>query len=43
MESEVKKLFEQFQPDIVIHLAAQVGGLYLNMRDPVNMLEEFTY
>ncbi len=40
VELEVGNLFAQFQPDIVIHLAAQVGGLYLNMREPVDMLEK---
>ena len=28
---EVKKLFMDYRPDIVIHLAADVGGLYKNM------------
>lgn len=28
------------RPDIVIHLAARVGGLFLNMNDKVNLFEE---
>lgn len=31
---EVKRLFETFQPDIVFHLAAKVGGIGANQRHP---------
>jgi len=33
-------LFNRIQPDYVIHLAAQVGGLYKNMNNKVEMLEK---
>lgn len=33
------KYFSQINPDAIIHLAANVGGLYKNMAYPVNMLE----
>lgn len=33
-----KKLFINYCPDVVIHLAANVGGLYKNMKQPVEML-----
>lgn len=33
------QLFETYQPTHVIHLAANVGGLFKNMRCPVEMLE----
>lgn len=32
--------FRQANPDIIIHLAANVGGLYKNMSQPVQMLED---
>jgi len=35
----VEALFSRLKPNYVIHLAAQVGGLYRNMRSPVEMLE----
>jgi len=31
--------FSEIKPDIIIHLAANVGGLYKNMAQPVDMLE----
>jgi GDP-L-fucose synthase len=34
----VEHLFDTFQPNIVIHLAAKVGGLYANMTNNYNML-----
>ena len=37
---EVIKMFEQYQPNYVIHLAACVGGLYKNMNNKVEMLEK---
>jgi GDP-L-fucose synthase len=33
-------LFNMIQADYVIHLAANVGGLYKNMNNPVSMLED---
>ncbi len=35
----VLSCFKQHSPDIIIHLAANVGGLYKNMSQPVQMLE----
>jgi GDP-L-fucose synthase len=37
---ETHKLFEKEQPDFVIHLAACVGGIFLNMKHKVNILEK---
>jgi GDP-L-fucose synthase len=36
---EVAKMFNNIKPDYVIHLAAEVGGLFKNMNDKVKMLE----
>lgn len=36
---KVTALFEEVQPEYVIHLAARVGGLFKNMQEPVDMLE----
>ena len=33
--NETEELFEKFQPNYVIHLAAKVGGLYKNMHEKV--------
>lgn len=33
VESEVKKLFFKFKPEILIHLAARVGGIQANIND----------
>ncbi len=33
-------IFNNIQPDMVIHLAANVGGLYKNMKYPVQMLND---
>ena len=30
-EDQVKKVFEDFKPDVLFHLAARVGGVYANM------------
>lgn len=38
--SETKQLFEKYKPSHVIHLAACVGGLYKNMNNKVEMLEQ---
>jgi len=32
--------FNKIKPDIIIHLAANVGGLYKNLENPVSMLED---
>ena len=37
---ETKKMFETYQPNKVIHLAANVGGLFKNMNQKVDMLEK---
>ena len=37
---EVKEMMGKYEPDIVIHLAARVGGLMDNMTYPVDYLEE---
>jgi GDP-L-fucose synthase len=37
---QTNKMFENIQPDLVIHLAANVGGLYKNMTQKVDMLEK---
>ena len=34
------QLFEKEKPEYVIHLAACVGGLFKNMKEPVEMLEK---
>jgi GDP-L-fucose synthase len=36
----VKKMFEEVQPDVVIHLAANVGGLFKNMNKRLEMFED---
>lgn len=41
-EADVKALFEKHKPDIVVHLAANVGGLYKNMYFKSQMLEDNT-
>tara|TARA_Y100000590_G_scaffold125456_1_gene143488 strand:- start:5534 stop:6472 length:939 start_codon:yes stop_codon:yes gene_type:complete len=38
--NETKKLFEDKKPNYVIHLAANVGGLFKNMNYKVDMLEK---
>jgi len=38
--SEVENLFHVHKPDIVIHLAAAVGGLYLNQQQNAKMLRD---
>ena len=39
-ETDVKKMFRDIQPNIVIHLAAMVGGVHHNIEEPVKYLEE---
>ena len=34
IESEVERLYEQARPDVVIHLAAEVGGIGANLAHP---------
>lgn len=36
---EVEKIFDLYRPTYVLHLAAQVGGLYKNMREKVEFYE----
>ena len=33
-EGDVKRLYETARPDVVIHLAAEVGGIGANMEQP---------
>lgn len=35
---ETRKVFEKYQPTHVIHLAAMVGGLFMNMRQNLDFL-----
>lgn len=35
--SEIDNMFSEYEPDIVIHLAAIVGGLYMNLKNNENM------
>jgi len=37
---QTNKMFEDIQPHMVIHLAANVGGLYKNMNQKVDMFEK---
>ncbi len=39
-EEVVKNLFEKYKPDAVIHLAANVGGLFKNMYQRASMFED---
>ncbi len=39
-EIEVKKMFKDIKPSIVIHLAALVGGVHHNIQEPVRYFEE---
>ena len=39
-ENSVLRYFKWLKPTHVLHLAARVGGLYMNMREPVEMLED---
>lgn len=39
-ENDVKKIFEKYKPIIVVHLAANVGGLYKNMHNKAEMFED---
>ena len=37
---QTKRLFDEIQPNCVIHLAACVGGLFKNMNQKVEMFEK---
>lgn len=37
---DIARMFSDHNPDVVVHLAANVGGLYKNMRDKVTMYED---
>lgn len=37
--NQVRGIFEKHRPTVVIHLAAEVGGLYKNMKFPVEMFQ----
>jgi GDP-L-fucose synthase len=39
-QEDVNNLFEKHKPDYVIHLAANVGGLYKNMREKTAMFKD---
>jgi len=39
-QEETNAIFEKYRPDYVIHLAANVGGLYKNMKYRVEMLRD---
>jgi len=40
VRKEVLDVFSEYKPDYVIHLAANVGGLFKNMNQKVSMLED---
>ena len=40
IESDVKRMFQELRPKIVIHLAALVGGVHHNIVEPVRYFEE---
>ena len=40
IENDVKKMFIEFKPNIVIHLAALVGGVHHNIEEPIRYFEE---
>ncbi len=40
VESEVRLMFKEIKPSIVIHLAALVGGVHHNIEEPVKYFEE---
>lgn len=37
---DVKRMYEDFNPDIVIHLAAKVGGIGFNLENPATLFYE---
>ena len=40
IQNDVKKMFKDLKPQIVIHLAARVGGVHHNIIEPVKYFEE---
>ena len=40
VQNDVKKMFKDLKPEIVIHLAARVGGVHHNIIEPVKYFEE---
>lgn len=40
IENDVKQMFKEIKPNIVIHLAALVGGVHHNIEEPVKYFEE---
>uniref|UniRef100_A0A6B2G1U3 GDP-L-fucose synthase (Trinotate prediction) n=1 Tax=Myxobolus squamalis TaxID=59785 RepID=A0A6B2G1U3_MYXSQ len=40
---DVRQLFKKIKPDVVIHLAANVGGLFKNMRQNLSILKSNMY
>ena len=40
IQNDIKKMFKELKPEIVIHLAARVGGVYHNINEPVRYFEE---
>ena len=40
IEADVMKMFREIRPNIVIHLAALVGGVHHNIEEPVRYFEE---
>jgi len=40
---ECKKIFEKYKPTGVVHLAANVGGLYKNLNNKIEMFEDNLY
>ncbi len=40
IQDDVKKMFKFYKPEIVIHLAARVGGVHHNIIEPVKYFEE---
>lgn len=40
VQDDVKKMFKELKPEIVIHLAARVGGVHHNIIEPVKYFEE---
>jgi len=40
IENDVRQMFKEIRPNIVIHLAALVGGVHHNIEEPVKYFEE---
>ena len=40
VQNDVSKMFKYFKPEIVIHLAARVGGVHHNIIEPIKYFEE---